>query len=434
MLEKIKAVIQVIKTSKRAKIGLAILGVLILILIILILIGKQEVSKEYSNLPEEERIIREKNEGNFIQKMGKYLKSGADKVLTDLRLKKAKEIPISPTPAAKEEKNLNRQIAEKLINWLISLREKQGGEESYSIGYSCQFQGNCLKNPSDRQVTIPVLWSYFNYYNATKKPEILEMIKQTINLYSKQSTQPDFWHCKLLYDLKQSNIFSSAEKEQLQAVCLNTFLLRLNKMSLRAENNDINQFQAQKIINQLKNPTTLTTVSDLIPKDEREFLLYSTYASDLVFRYFWFNAPSNLNLAKTYFDQALLFYQNQKKSPPASLPFLVITTVDMYKATGNGEYLKFATYLTEVALQQRQTNTFNAVGLALLEKEMFQLTGEKKYQDHVKQIINYLINYGFDEKGHQGYRRGMEAFHNLSTTNYIYDTRTNALLVSFLAN
>jgi len=432
MNKKIQTIINYFKQSKKARILLFSLSIILLIIIILIIIGARDVSKEYSHLPETEKIAREKAEGNIIQKMSKYLKRGTDKVLVNLRLKKAKEIPISPAPATKDEKILRQQIAGKVVNWLETLKETENNEESYSLGYRCKSKEDCVRDPTDKQLVIPVLWSYFHYYNQTKKPGILTMMKKNISSYAKQSFQPDFWHCKLLYDLNQSPLFSPEEKEAIKSICLNTFLLRFEKISQRANNNDINQFQAEKIITQLKNPKDLTTVSDLLPKDEREFLIYSSYASDLIYRYFWLNTPSNLNLAKTYFDQALLFYQNHKKSPPASLPFLALATIDMYKATRNEEYLKLVTYLNELSLQQRQTNTFNVIGLALLEKEMFQLTHDKKYDGLFNQYLSYLINYGFDSSGYQGYRKNLGAFHNLGTANYIYDTRSNALIISLL--
>lgn len=104
----------------------------------------------------------------------------------------------------------NIQIAEKTMGWLNSVKDQQN---MYPIGQQCHINKPCDTVLPDKQVGITALWSRYEYYKKTKKPEELQTIREHINSYLVMSYQPDFWHCRVLYEMSQDNVFTEKEKK-----------------------------------------------------------------------------------------------------------------------------------------------------------------------------------------------------------------------------
>lgn len=428
MNKKIKAIIDYFKQHKKAKILLFSLSIILLIVIILIIIGARDVSKEYSHLPESEKIAKEKADGNIIQKMGKYLKRGTDKVLVNLRLKKAKEIPLSPTPtgpAAKPPKP--SVIQKKIINWLESMKN--------IVALQCQ-DGQCQDLGTDRQRGISVLWGRFQYYLDVKEPQQLSLIKNEISQYAKmaqqQSFQADFWHCWFINDIYEKGngekIFSQKENEDLKTICEKTIYFM--EETMKQSEKSINDFDGQKIIETIKTSTKPSTTLPLLPVNPREFLLYLTAASDGVSRYFLLNQPSNLYLTKAYFDRALDYFLINKEKILNEAPFLALAALDIHEATANEQYLNlakfFADYLNE---EKKESNILYLVGMSFLTKRLYLETNQSRYLTLTNKYLSTLTNYYFDYQGLTGFRQNKEAFHNQGRNIYIFDARLNSLIV-----
>jgi hypothetical protein len=433
MLEKIKPLIKRIKTSKRAKIGLAVLGVVVLIFIVLMLIGQREVKKEYSQLPEQERIMREKSEGNIIQKMGRYLKKGTDKVSTDLRLKKAKEIPISPTPSGPFTTPPPSPIIQKqVINWLNSMKNL--------VALQCR-NGQCQDLGTDRQRGISILWGRFQYYLNSKDPQELSLIKNEISQYAEmtgdQPFQADFWHCWFMNDIyekgSEEKIFSAKENENLKTICKETIYFM--EEAMRQSEKNINDFDGKKIIEAIQNSTTPTNSFSLLPKNSREFLLYVTAASDGISRYFLLNQPSRLYLSKAYFDRVLDYFLINKEKVFNEAPFLALAALDIHKATANDQYLNLAKFLADYLEQEKkESNIFYLTGMAFLTKRLYLETNQPQYLTLTNKYLSTLTNYYFDSQGLAGFRQNKQAFHNRGENVYIFDARLNSLIVYLLSS
>lgn len=416
--------------NKKFKIAFFLLLLLILILLILLLIpkGKKTGKVNQGQTADQRQTVDNKNSINQ--------KTSEKKLLYDLsstqalpspknedNYKEAKKITLAPEIAPKNISSEEKlKIAENVVNWLTALKQNENGEEIFSIGYICNPGKPCEKAPTDRQVTFPVIWAMYHYYLKTKKPETLNLIKQIINSYSDRPLQPDFWHCKLLFSFNQSNFFSSPEKEKINKLCKNTYLLRINKTSSNLENNDINKINAEEIINKIKNKLILNEDNFTPTQNEKEFLIYSAYISDFVYRYFIFKEPTNLYFAKAYLDQILINFDHIQIT---ELPYFIISLIDIYKATQNEQYLKIIDSLTKIAFENKLNNSFNLVGLLLLEDELFQITRNDKYQEIKQELISELVNKAYINN------TDIKAFHSISN-NRIYDTMLNSLIAFVL--
>jgi len=323
----------------------------------------------------------------------------------------------------------NLQMAQKTLTWLNSIKDSKN---SYYFGQQCHKNKSCDKALTDKQVGVTVLWSRYQYYKETQDKEELQIIKEHIKTYQAVSFQPDFWHCKLLYEMSQDTVFTTEEKNQLKNMCDRSVYFRHSK-ALEAKK-DINKFSSADTTSRLVNKGSTLIISDSLPQDDREFLIYSAYVSEFVSRYRWLNSSFNLEAAKDYFDNALSYYLQRKNSTLSALPFLTIGALDIYQVTGNKEYLNFASFLTERIENEKRDKTFDLVALSLLEDSFYKLTKEEKYLNNLKSHIALIKKNSFDYLGYNGHRIGKESFHNQSVDDPYYDTRNAALIMSLLTN
>lgn len=434
--------------NKKFKIAFFLLLLLILIHLILLLIpkGKKTGKVNQGQTADQRQTVDNKNSINQ--------KTSEKKLLYDLsstqalpspknedNYKEAKKITLAPEIAPKNISSEEKlKIAENVVNWLTALKQNENGEEIFSIGYICNPGKPCEKAPTDRQVTFPVIWAMYHYYLKTKKPETLNLIKQIINSYSDRPLQPDFWHCKILYEMRYpkitEKIFSKDEERKIDFFCNGELLLRRFLIEPISKEKNYRQFDSKTVIEQINQSNyQLEKAEELEPKDSRDFLIYISHAADLVSQASWFSNPEeSLNLAFTYLNYSLLFFQNKRDISLVSLPYLTLSVLDFYKKTNNQNFLDLFNYLFEQSIKNRQENTFNLIGIALLLKEKYQLTQNFDLINQLNEIINYLINNGYDEEGYNGFRNGLKAFHSLGKNGYLYDTRNNALLLYLITN
>lgn len=338
-----------------------------------------------------------------------------------------KTLNLNETGTIKKPSLTNIQIAEKAISWLDSIKDKQN---IYYFGQQCRLNKSCDTPFTDKQIGIPVIWARYQYYKKTRKPEELQIIKEHISSYLSISFQPDFWHCKLLYEMSQDDAFTQGEKNNLKTLCTNTAFYQI--ASAAAEKKNPNTFNSSDIINKLESKSSSIIISDSLPKNEREFLMYCAYTSDLISISSWFQSPTNLEGAKYYFDNAIYYYIQKKNSTSSYLPFLGIAALDMYKATNNKQYLEFATYLANKIEKENPNNTVYLAGLAYLENSLYASTNDKNYSTNFKKNVAKIVDNSFDYSGYQGFRIGKGAFHNQEKDEFYYDTRNVALIINLL--
>lgn len=333
-----------------------------------------------------------------------------------------------PTTSQSQAKLTNLQIAEKALNWIDMFKDKNG---LYYFGIQCYSDKECEQPLTDKQVGIIVIWSQYKNYKRTQNQNQLIKIKEQIKQYSEMTFQPDFWHCKLLHEMYKDDIFSMEEKEEIKKICDNSAYLSIGKAKSLA--GVLNNFNSIEIIKKLESSSSSLIITDLIPSDEREFLMYSTYASDFIYKYFFTNNPNNLFIAKAYFDAAVSYYLSNKNKEISNLPYLGVAAIDIYKATGNKEYLDFAAYITNRMFVGTGKNITTNIGTVLLKNKMYITTDSAAYNNYAGEIKTIIDN-NFDYPGYGGERKNLAGFHNGGKDLYYYSTRNTALMIAILSD
>lgn len=413
--------------SSKVKIIIIFLFSLIIVLVLILFIKtnqkklKEKAKLNDKRIVEEEVDLIKKNRGKSL-----FVLSPTQFVTPPQGNKYKEAIKITiPPEIAKNYINSEQKlkIAEDVIDWLIDLKQNEDGELIFSVGYICNPGKPCEKTGTDRQLTFPVIWSMYHYYLKTKKQSILNDIKEIILSFSNTQTQPNFWHCRVLYDLYQSNDFSPSEKEKIKTLCLDGVNFDLPVIEPFIEKSRPESFNAQQIINKINDINQGKVISDQINiKDEWDFIIYSANISNFVYRYYWFKEPRDLQTARTYFDHALAYYQNNQEQYLSGLPIMIIGALDLYEATKNPEYLTLAKYLYQKNLEKETVfkNKLNQITFfMLLEKKMYDVTKEEKYNSLLSSHIKFVYDsYYHDKKG----------FCNFANSCLGYDTLGNALL------
>jgi len=345
-----------------------------------------------------------------------------------------KQSAVSPTiisnQSAPENKtsNLNKQsaptrsqmkisktdVVSKLVRWLNTM--KNSADHQYYYALLCDQNNSCRNSPTDKQVSITALWSRYQYYKKTNKVEELGKIKEEISDSAKRSDisdywlkvyQPDFWHCKLLYQMAQDNIFNEDYKNQLKKICQNnSFFLSYIELSNLANTN-----QQAKIF----------------PQDLRRFAIYNSIISDFVSMYRWFKDERLLNIAKIYFINSKDYYLKNKVLASNS-SYLIIASLDLYQATQDKTYLDFANSLYNQYDVNNSSLDLNQLTELCLTSQYYldHIDKNQKYSIVKNNSLNTMINKCFNE--------GKGAFHNFGSNNLSFETRNNALLISCLIN
>ena len=321
---------------------------------------------------------------------------------------------ITLTPAATISLS-NKEIAEKVNSWLKSM--KSAIDQQYYYALLCEKSNACQQTPTDKQVSITALWGQYQYYKNTGNLSELDQIKQNLVNYSKRSEiqdywlkvyQPDFWHCKLLYEMSKDNVFNAEYKNYLKNICQNNaYFLSSSKLVTFVDNNQQGR---------------------LMPQDQRRFAIYNSMISDFASLYLWLGNEQYLKVAQMYFNNAKNYYTT-KKIPPSDSAYLTLASLDLYLVSKDKTYLDFADSL----YNQFNTADLNSLNLnqltelCLTSRYYFDnISKNPKYQTIKNASLAILITKGFDN--------GKGAFHSFNLDSLSYETRTNALIIDCLIN
>lgn len=324
----------------------------------------------------------------------------------------------------------NLDISLKTTEWIEALHADDG---TYNIGLSCTNK-SCEKDQTDKQIGVGAIWAYGKIYTKTKNQSYLTKIKQEIDSMSQQRLQPDYFHCKFLYDLSRIPELSE-QKVKLEKICGNSAYLKYNQ----AEESkiDINQFKAQDALDQLTNKRSYLFTDRLLPQNNREFEVFASYASNFVNRYYFFDHQSySLNIAKAYFDAAINYLITNKNIKIPNAPIIAVAALDMYQATTNEEYLEFAKqFLTNLSQRNLPENIMDMIYIATANQTLAKLTKQTKYADEKNTITEKVINQFFDYSGYPGYRNNIGSFHNGGSIDiYHFNLKYAFMMVGLLSD
>ncbi|MDH7476581.1 MAG: hypothetical protein QHH09_03935 [Microgenomates group bacterium] len=319
------------------------------------------------------------------------------------------------------------QVIEKVLAWMNSMKDQNN---LYFANIQCNSEKQCSNPVTDKQLGIIAMWAHYIFYKKSNKAEELAVVKNHIASYANEVYQPDFWHCRFLYEIASEPSWSQNEKNQLKKICDDSLYYKYHNAVKNALNNL--EFNSNYFINAMKTTNKTILYTEIGPLNEQEALMFSTYASDFIAKYRWTNIPQHLFVAKNYFDAALSYYLSHKSDNNVYLPYLGLAALDIYKVTSNENYLNFAKFIAEQVANMNIDNLSTKISLSYLKRELFINTKDKIYLNWSSTKTDLLDNY-FDFLNYKGYRLNKESFHNRGFTTYNYDVRQNALIVGLFS-
>lgn len=309
---------------------------------------------------------------------------------------------------------LNQQIAKKTIDWLDKQKDEKG---LYFLSRSYPNENSTKQIKGDGRIGIYPLWAKFLFWQKTKDKEVGESMKANLNLFDNNEQryfQPEFWSCKILYDLFLDTNLSSETKLKTKTLCE----------------------RAQYYVEIIKKDGYLWSDTIITPVPENpqnldnskvDLSKFSAYASDFSTRYLWDKNTNNLTIAKTLFNLSAASYESQKSKgfvPGGCV--LGIAAIDLYKSTKEEKYKKFSADLFDKISQQKPIALFDKITCGEWSQHLYNLSHETKYQKRKEKIMQDLINNHYD--------RAVGAFYTPYGNNRFFEIRENSLMVDLLMN
>lgn len=327
-----------------------------------------------------------------------------------------------------DKKNYDENPSVVVFNRLLSLGKNEISPKTniktiYHSGIICE-NNQCQNQPKDKQLTIPFIWGALQLYKITADENLLSKIESNVNYIADQTLQPDFWHCKFLKELSETERLKKVENT-FKKLCQETYLLFFKPVNEYSKNVDVNTFSFSEAKDEIEGKTVITSSSTIfLPENISDFIIFSSYVTDLVVKYQWFKNPNDLRLARGYFDSAIKYYiKNKNNQNLVGLPLLTIGAFYLYDATQNENYYHLAFYLSNKAIALNRSYVKNLLYICLLDEDLYQRTGSKIYADDIKNILNHLQQNYYDSK--------MKLIYQSKSNNYAYYNALNNILFSY---
>lgn len=423
--------------SRVVKLAFIISGVIAFIVIASgVIYLKQLKSIEIKETP------AKKISSNLIPLAEKNLKLGPGEKKEVIEWKKVSQLTIFPSQAQRAN------IAKQTLDWL---NEQRDSRDVYIYGYYCSTEKGCNKQIADNRAGLAAIWGRFKHYQTTKDKNDLSIIDKDIDLYSNEnivgSIQNNFWNCKLMYEMWQSNLFSEPQKEKIEKICerssyLPSELMEINK---QIEEGKIEETDFKKLI--YERPFATTNFQNYSSKGAK-LIKYSSFTSDFIAKYLWKKDEKDLIRARLYFDKGInLWSQESQGSYLAGKCVLGIAALDLYEATGTTDYLDFANLFFEkekikdicLASPEEGANycynsLFEQTTCGIFVNKLASLSEKEELQELKENLITNLINNLFNYPEYKDGKEGKGSFYSISSGKEIFlkSTRENGLAVGLL--
>lgn len=322
----------------------------------------------------------------------------------------------------------NLEIAQKTLNW-IDLQKNENGV--YSIGCECVNQ-NCEKCAD--KIYIPrntsfVLWSKFKYAQKIGNyDDFIKEVNLSQEIIKEHSLQYYGWNCKLLYETWQSDKLPQITKDQIKNFCIKSEYEFEDGLKLPLDLDQTLLINIDKVMNN-QSLSKINSVFDL----KESFYNNAFLVSEIVTRKLWeetqaiLYSESNLSesdLAKIYFNKALVGYSMKENLEIKDSAILGIASVDMYRLTKDEKYLNFAEYLLNLKLKLGEDVPYSLIYQALLAQDLAVITQNQSYNVINEKAIAGIV--GNNEESE--YQKG--AFKAPSDAYYL---KENSLIVGLLS-
>lgn len=312
-------------------------------------------------------------------------------------------------------------ISTKTLSWIT----KQQRDNIYPLGYFCTFDKICSPFIHDYKSGISVIWGRYQYYSFTRQKNQLSILNQDLSAYLDKSRIPtvqiDFWDCKLMYNLWKSNILSDDLKQKAKIICTRgQYDVKTFDVFTKFYKDPVEP-DPDQIINGKQYP-------NLLPSDKTLFDEYAAYSAESASMYSWFKRKNDLLEAKSNFIDALITYDLKNNQQNHSS--LGIASADLYYATYEDKYLRFAKYILNT--NSHCHTLMECISRTILAKEIFTITKDGSYDKISKSEINNIISHYFDAIGYNGNFMNTKSFRISTLDKYFYPITENALMVGLL--
>lgn len=342
------------------------------------------------------------------------------------------ETSVTSSPLVSQTPQLtNIEIAEKVLAWLGKQKDERG---VYYFMVECDEGGECKGIP-DNRAGIRVLWGNFKYYQKTGSKQVLATIEKDLAIYSNKEIIPfiqnDFWNCKLMFEMWQSNLFSEEQKRRIEDICWRGGYYHPPDLLERIKIEDFQEIvlgEVEDIDFDLVKKGDYAFETTISEEDKTKGREYSVYPSEFVARYLWRNDIAQLTKAKFYFDKAVQLYFSSPSSFDDNC-LLGISALDLYQVNKDRGYLDFAQILFEKS-REKDFDLTESVHCLFLADELFRLTKEENYKAWEIEKLNYLFQNSFEKdlEEEQG------SFRFFKHIRKVFPINENSLLVGFLGS
>lgn len=289
----------------------------------------------------------------------------------------------APSTGEEETKLPNLEIAEKVRDWLNMQRDKQG---VYFHNQKCQSGKDCETLPSNIS-GMAVIWGYFKHFQTTGSEKSLKFIRRDLNTYTDREKveviQNDFWNCKLMYEMAQSDLFSESERKQIRSICFNSGYADLEKLSEK--------------------------------QDSVSYIKYPSFSSDFSAKYLWRKEESDLDKAEFYLERADDLYNERLKDGGKAVTkldkcLLGVAFLDFYRISQESEELNRAIEIWNKNKSEQPVGLLGKAVCTLFDKQLFRVTNDDKYLAAEENLVNSIITESFNYDGYPAHFDGDGSF------------------------
>ena len=293
-------------------------------------------------------------------------------------------------------------------------------------------------NPSqsDPNAAFYTIWARYNYFRKTgDQDELAKIVRDTDTYYeifanpdNKNLRQSTIWMCRMLFDIGHDDAFIN-QRQKLEYLCQNTWYAGAEMADVKGRVLS-NQSIPEPEVETVEQNAALTYDPVINPDYHLNgFFWYAVTASNLLTQNQWFNDASLIPQAKGIYRKALQVY-SQKKNDADFMKegdaVIAISALDLYKATGQNKYLKFATTYISRREQREITNLNDGFSYLFLLHEIYKVSGDSRYSTFISQTISTLMQ--------ASYMSEIGAFRDISNSVDYYNVYTNAILAGILSN
>jgi hypothetical protein len=305
----------------------------------------------------------------------------------------------SPTRKTSEtEEKITRtdygSVARKTLDWIDKQRNDEGW---YILERGCDFEAKTCDtvwdNAEGNKDGLIATWARFNYYQQTKNPTDLAIVKSDIDkFYEKYPNGVDnaLWICKITYEMWKSDLFDQETKGKLEKICFNTDFPTSEEVS-----NLISE--KEKLIEKMKNETGMWSSWDGYSLFLRGYDAYLNYSTDYIYRYLWKKDFDDLKKAQYYLaaiKEDVIF----KKLSTENKCLLGLSSLDLYEFSVETDidFNYAATLYDELITNSDDSRSVTTPICGLLTKRLYQLTDDQKYLSNLEFFSRILVKFNND--------------------------------------